>query len=180
MPPRLPLHPPKPLLLHSLRGRPGQSLRHSGARQDAFADSAPRVAAVAMETARSNKSIPPGVREARRGNGSGGTAGAPRRRRVQRGASRAAAPPPSPAGPSPEPPLPQPALECRQVPPRRARPRGPHPLPPALGLGCAPRCSNGAHGTLAGGGADGRRRERGVPEARTFPMPPPLFSLNAR
>lgn len=181
MPSKLPLQPPKPLHLHCLRGGPRQSLRDSGARQDSFSDSAPRVAAVAMETARSNKSIPPGgeggPRRQRQRRNSGSAALPPSSARCQ--PSRRTAPQPSPARPSPEPPLPQPALECRQVPPRRARPRGPHPLSPALGLGCAPRCSNGAHGTFAGGGADGRPRGRRVPEARASRIAA-LFSLNAR
>ena len=135
---------------------------------DSFADSAPRVAAVAMETARSNKSIPPGAREARRDNGSGGTAGVPRHRGVERCAGGAAALRPRPARSSRSSPS-RPSSVARY--PSGGRPHPTHRRLPSwdsVARRC-PQCSNGAHGTLSGGGCTWARPvacEAGVVRAR--------------
>lgn len=74
-----------------------QGPRRPGARQIQFTNPAPRAAAVAMETAGTNNSVPRGVSRALGGNGSGRSSGSDaRRRRGHRGASGAPAPPGAP------------------------------------------------------------------------------------
>lgn len=176
--------PPPPPTSNRLWGAPWQSLRDSGARQDRFTDSFPRVAAVAMATARSNKStpLPPGLarpaeataaEEQRERRAAAGFQRCQPSRRVPaarpRPALALAAPPP--AGPRVSP----------GTPAAGARPRGPHPPPPALGLGCAPRRSNGARGTSAGAGAEGLGGGQGSGKLLPPPSPPPpAFSLSTR
>lgn len=109
MPSKLPLQPPNPYFSTVSGEVPGKTC---GTRARARTRSPTRLRAWLQSLWKRREVTSPsplGVREARGGNGSGGTAGAPRRRRVQRGASRAAAPRPSLAPPGPRPSRPSPS-----------------------------------------------------------------------